>query len=97
VKIRFHSRVFSEIDAIMKFYEDSAGAKLADDFYEEFRRYVILAAEHPEHFNIRVGGFKRVNLERFPYNFLFRQKDDCIRILVVRHHSRHPSYGAKRE
>ncbi len=97
MKIKFHSRVFSEIDAIMKYYEGVAGDKLADDFYEEFRRFVVSASEHPEHFNIRVGGFKRVNLQRFPYNFLFCQKEDCIRILVVRHHSRHPNFGTKRK
>jgi len=81
----------------MKYYEGIADAKLADEFYDEFRRYVIEASEHPEHFNLRVGGFKRVNLERFPYNFLFSQKEDYIRILVVRHYSRHPDFGTTRK
>ena len=81
----------------MKYYEDKGGAELADEFYEEFRRYVLFASKHPEHFPLRVGGYKRVNLERFSYHFLFRQKDDAIRILVVRHHARDPSYGATRK
>lgn len=81
----------------MKYYEDVADAKLADDFYEEFRHYVVLAAEHPERIHLRAGRFKRVNLRRFPYNFLFREERDGIRILVVRHHARHPSLGTTRD
>jgi hypothetical protein len=34
----------------MKYYEDVADSKLAEDFYTEFRRYVLLASEHPEYF-----------------------------------------------
>ncbi len=96
MKVVFHPRVFSEINAIMKYYEDIGDLKLADDFYDELRRCFVLARDHTEYFNIRVGGFRRVNLERFPYNFLFGEKRDCIRILVVRHHSRHPNLGTKR-
>ena len=93
----FHPRVFSEVDAIMRYYEDVADSRLADDFYADFRSKVMEAVEHPERFNERVGGFKRVNLHRFPYNFLFREIGAIIRILVVRHHSRNPQYGAKRK
>lgn len=93
----FHPRVFSEVDAIMKYYEGVADSKLADDFYQEFRSKVLETAEYPERFNERVGSYKRVNLRRFPYNFLFREIEDNIRILVVRHHSRNPQYGAKRK
>lgn len=97
MNVVFHPRVFSEIDSIMKYYEGVADSRLADDFYSEFRRTVVRAADHPELFNERVGGYKRVNLNRFPYNFLFREVDGSIRILVVRHHSRHPDYGARRK
>jgi plasmid stabilization system protein ParE len=97
VKAVFHPRVFSEVDAIMRYYEDVADSRLADDFYADFRSKVMEAVEHPERFNERVGGFKRVNLHRFPYNFLFREIGAIIRILVVRHHSRNPQYGAKRK
>lgn len=40
----FHSRVFSGIDAIMKYYEGVADTNLADDFYEEIRQFVISAS-----------------------------------------------------
>jgi plasmid stabilization system protein ParE len=93
----FHPQVFAEVEAIMRYYEAVADTRLADDFYLEFRTKVLEAFESPGHFNERVGGFKRANLKRFPYNFLFRETDGGIRILVVRHHSRNPRYGARRK
>ncbi len=97
MSIVFHPRVFAEVDAIMRYYEEVADSRLADDFYQEFRGKVLEASDNPEHFNERVGGYKRANLRRFPYNFLFRETDGGIRILVVRHHARNPRYGAKRK
>jgi hypothetical protein len=32
-----------------------------------------------------------------PYHFLYRVVGDCVRVLVVRHHRRHPDYGLERE
>ncbi|MBM4264854.1 MAG: hypothetical protein FJ145_25950 [Deltaproteobacteria bacterium] len=54
------------------------------------------AAENPEHFSIRERDIRRVNLDRFPYHFLFRVVDDVVRVLVVRHHRRRPSLGMSR-
>jgi hypothetical protein len=45
------------------------------------------AAERPESFSIRERDICRVNLQRFPYQFLFRIASDVVRILVVRHYS----------
>lgn len=97
MKIEFHPRVLSEIDAIMRYYEDVAGFTLADDFYSEFRSAVLEVSENPHLVSERLGAYRRVNLRQFPYNFLFRELDDRIRILVVRHHARHPGFGARRK
>jgi len=97
LRIVFHPKVFSEVDAIMGYYESVAGSHLADEFYSEFRFFVRDAAGDSEKYNIRKGNFRRVNLNRFPYNFLFRVHNDTIRILVLRHHVRRPAYGTKRK
>jgi plasmid stabilization system protein ParE len=96
VNVFFHPRVFAEVDAIMRYYEEVADSRLADEFYQEFRSKVLEASDNPEHFNERVGGYKRANLRRFPYNFLFRETDGGIRILVVRGQLRDPAYGDSR-
>jgi toxin ParE1/3/4 len=74
----------------MEYYEDVAGARLAEEFYGELRLYFQKAAESPQSYPTRQGDLRRVNLVRFPYHFFFRIVEDRVRILVVRHHKRRP-------
>jgi plasmid stabilization system protein ParE len=93
MRLVLHPQVHSDIDKIMEYYETTANAELADDFYVELRSFMVEAAQRPESFSVRERGIRRVNLERFPYHFLFRIIGDAVRVLVVRHHRRHPSLG----
>jgi plasmid stabilization system protein ParE len=92
-----HPKVYSDIDEIMGYYERVATRQLADAFYAELRYYMQQAAERPESFAIRERDLRRVNLQRFPYHFLFRIAGDVVRILVVRHHRRRPTVGIRRQ
>jgi plasmid stabilization system protein ParE len=96
MRLVFHQAVYSDIDRIMAHYERVATRQLAADFYTELRRFFLIAAEKPESFGIRSSDIRRVNLIRFPYHFLFRVTEGSVRILVVRHHARHPSVGTSR-
>jgi len=96
MRLILHPKVYSDVDAIMEYYERVASRELADDFYAELRRFMSEAAERPESFSIRERDLRRVNLHRFPYHFLFRIVGDVVRILVIRHHRRHPSLGIHR-
>jgi plasmid stabilization system protein ParE len=91
MRLVLHPKVYSDIDRIMAYYEEVATPELANEFYAELRHLMTDAALRPEYFAIRERDIRRVNLQRFPYHFLFRIVGDAIRILVVRHHSRHPS------
>jgi len=91
-----HPKVYSDIDIIMAYYEQVASAELANAFYGELRHFMKVAAARPESFTIRERDLRRVNLHRFPYHFLFRVVGHDVRILVVRHHRRHPSLGIRR-
>ncbi len=96
MRLVLHPKVYSDIDKIMEYYEQIATPELADEFYAELRYFMAEAAKRPEFFSIRERDIRRVNLDRFPYHFLFRIVGDVVRILVVRHHSRHPSVGVRR-
>jgi toxin ParE1/3/4 len=96
MRMEFHRLVASDISRIMDYYEAVAGMQLADEFYEELRSFLRKAAESPEGYAIRECDLRRVNLERFPYHFLYRIVNDTVRILVVRHHRRRPSLGIQR-
>ena len=96
MRVVLHPRIDSDVEAIMAYYERVAGPELADDFYGELRYFMLKAGERPESFSLRERDLRRANLRRFPYHFLFRIVDDAVRILVVRHHRRHPSTGLRR-
>ncbi|QIF04872.1 type II toxin-antitoxin system RelE/ParE family toxin [Roseimicrobium sp. ORNL1] len=96
MQLVLHPKVYSDIDKIMAHYERVAGSELADEFYEELRAFMVKAAGEPESYSLRIRDIRRVNLQKFPYNFLFRIVGDDIRILVVRHHRRRPNFGTRR-
>lgn len=96
MRLILHPKVYSDIDKIMEYYEQAATPELANEFYAELRHFIEEAAERPETFSIRQRDIRRVNLQRFPYHFLFRITGDSVRILVVRHHRRHPAFGIRR-
>jgi plasmid stabilization system protein ParE len=97
MRVILHPKIQSDVDAIMEYYERVASRELANDFYAELRRFIGEAAERPESFSIRERDLRRANLHRFPYHFLFRIVGDVLRVLVVRHHGRHPSFGVHRQ
>jgi plasmid stabilization system protein ParE len=96
MRLVLHPKAYSDIDEIMRYYESVATRELADDFYDELRYFLVKAADTPESFSIRERDIRRVNLRRFPYHFLFRVVGDSVRILVIRHHHRDPSFGSRR-
>jgi len=96
MRLEFHPLVRSDISRIMDYYEEAAGPELADEFYSELWSFLRKAANSPEGYAIRARDIRRVNLDRFPFHFLYRVVNDRVRILVVRHHYRRPSLGVHR-
>ena len=96
MQLVLHPKIYSDVSTIMDYYEQVATPELADEFYRELRYFIQLAAERPESFAIRKRDIRRANLRRFPYHFLFRAVGGSVRILVVRHHRRHPSFESGR-
>lgn len=96
MRLDVHPLVYSDIDKIMERYERVATPQLADEFYAEVRRLMVAAANNPKRFAVRERDIRRANLKRFPFHFLFRIAGETVRVLVVRHHRRHPSYGMSR-
>jgi toxin ParE1/3/4 len=96
MRLEFHPLACSDVSRIMDYYEDAGGSEIADEFYSELWSFLRKAVNSPEGYAIRERDIRRVNLERFPFHFLFRIADHCVRILVVRHHRRRPSLGLHR-
>ena len=71
MRIVYHPKVYTDLSAIMQYYEEVARAALAEEFYREFKLAVKEAARRPESFRIRARDIRRANLSRFPFHFLF--------------------------
>jgi plasmid stabilization system protein ParE len=80
----------------MEHYEQVATSELANEFYRELREFMAEAAARPESFTIRARDIRRSKPAPVSLSFLFRIVGDTVRILVVRHHGRHPSAGMER-
>jgi toxin ParE1/3/4 len=96
MRLDLHSRVAMDIARIMRYYEEVAGDQLADEFYTEVHSRFAAVLQTPEAHRKYSGDLRRVDLTRFPYHFIYRIAGDRVRVLVVRHHRRHPNVGLSR-
>jgi plasmid stabilization system protein ParE len=70
---------------------------LGDEFRSEVYATIDRIRSNPYQFPVVEHGIRRGFVRRFPYSVLFRTvNDDTIRVLVIRHHRRHPSFGLTR-
>lgn len=92
----FHPSVQRDVSAVLAYYDAVAGPELGNAFFDEFMARVYSASQDPTKFHLVKGERRRANFRRFPYHLLFRCINGTVRILVVRHNSRHPMLGLKR-
>ena len=93
----YHRNVQRDVSEVLAYYDEVGGPELGDSFFAEFMAQIALVVENPTRFHPVDDDLRRVNLARFPYHFLFRIYGNTVRILVVRHHHRHPDYGIHRK
>lgn len=97
MKLELNSLVHTDLLEVVDYYFNSDKASLAIEFYAEFRRCIDQVITRPDSFPIYTKHFRRVNLNRFPYHFLYRIVDTkIVRIIVVRHDRRNPRFGINR-
>lgn len=95
MRVGYHPAVQRDVSRILRHY-DRISPRLGDAFWKELMAMIEAARVAPERFHAVERGRRRANLRRFPYHFLYRIVGDGIRIVVVRHHRRHPSLGMQR-
>lgn len=96
MRIEYHPAIETELAEIRDYYNDRSPG-LGDDFVNEFERQVLRIAAMPARWMIVRGDTRRTLMRRFPYLVLFRiVNDSVIRITVIKHERRHPSYGMHR-
>lgn len=95
MRVIYHPQANREVVEAAYFYDEKRPG-LGVDFLDELERVVAHIAKNPNQFAVERGDIRRAMLKRFPYRILFREIDDGIRVLAIRHHSRHPDSGLDR-
>ncbi|WP_295434049.1 type II toxin-antitoxin system RelE/ParE family toxin [uncultured Thiodictyon sp.] len=96
MKVEYHPRTVSDLNDAVAYYNkqrDGLGAEFRSEIYAAIAR----VSANPFQYAMVEGGIRRCFAHRFPYSVLFRLvNEEEIRILVIRHHRRHPSFGLDR-
>ena len=95
MRVGYHPKVQKDVNNILRYY-DGVSHNLADEFWNELCQHIEQIGKNPELSHPAKEGLRRVNLRRFPYHILFRRLPNSIRVIVVRHHKRHPQTGMTR-
>jgi plasmid stabilization system protein ParE len=96
VTISLHRGVQSDTAEFLRYYDEIGGRSLGDAFFEDLMARLTLIGDQPRRFPRWRGEIRRANLTRFPCHLLFRIVGEQVRVLVVRHHRRHPEFGLSR-
>jgi toxin ParE1/3/4 len=95
MRIAYHSAVEAEVIDAARFYEQKLPG-LGGRFLDEFEAAVQQILKSPGLWRFVDGERRRFLMPRFPFGIYYRLADDELRILVVKHHQRHPGYGRGR-
>ena len=97
MRIEYHPSLHLELEEVIDYYE-SQSLGLGREFISEFERQVLKISTMPERWMIVRGDLRRSLMKRFPYVIFFRiVNEDMIRVTVIKHQKRHPSFGIRRK
>jgi plasmid stabilization system protein ParE len=91
MQLTYHPEAELELREAARGYEDQV-AGLGERFLREFDAAVQEIRAAPTRWRIVEDDLRRYMIRRFPYGIYYRVEGDSIRILVVKHHRRHPDY-----
>lgn len=87
-------RARAQVD-LRKAYQwyESQRLGLGDELLDKARVAICLLADDGDRFSIYYDGYRRILLDRFPYKFFFKLKEDKVVVYRFLHAKRnHPGY-----
>ncbi|HRC84122.1 MAG TPA: type II toxin-antitoxin system RelE/ParE family toxin [Thermoanaerobaculia bacterium] len=91
MRLIYHPDAEHEVIEAARFYEQRMTG-LGERFLEEFDAAIAEVRGAPERWPEIEHHVRRYVMSRFPYGIFYRCDGQHLRILVVKHHSRHPDY-----
>lgn len=95
MRISWHPDAESELIEAARFYNERV-PDLGGNFLDAVDEAVGQISRDPRQFPKVRDDIQRARVRRFPYCVYFRCLPEAIRILVVKHHSRHSDVGTSR-
>ncbi len=96
MRVEYHPMIEEELREIVDYY-NGCSAGLGDDFLSDFERQILRIVSRPMHWRILESDIRRALMMRFPYCIYFRVvNESLVRVMVVKHQRRHPSFGRDR-
>jgi plasmid stabilization system protein ParE len=94
--VEYHPLTASDLNRAVSFYNRQRQG-LGDEFRSEVYSTIARIRSNPLQFVIVERAIRRAFVRRFPYTLLFRVvNEETVRVLVIRHHRRRPSFGLSR-
>ena len=91
----YHPEAENELLEAARFYEGRVPT-LGADFLDQIESAVCVIESDPQRHRIIAEDVRRYLLPRFPFAIYYRVLPDHLRILAIKHHSRHPDYWRER-
>ena len=96
MKVEYHPLTVSDLNNAVAYYNQQRPG-LGDELRVEVYAAIGRVRSNSSRYVVVEHGIRRCLVHRFPYAVLFRLiRDDSIRVLVIRHHRRHPNFGRDR-
>ena len=96
MRVAFHPAAAAELLAAVEYYEGALPG-LGRRFYEAARHATDVALAHAEAGSVREpGNVRRLLLVGFPYDLVYRRRDEVIEVIALAHHRRRPNYWRDR-
>ncbi|MGH8225651.1 MAG: type II toxin-antitoxin system RelE/ParE family toxin [Gammaproteobacteria bacterium] len=96
MKVEYHPSTTNDLNEAVRYYNEKQ-TTLGDQLRSEVYAAIELVRKNPEIY-AEAQGVRRALVKRFPYSVVYKLlPNQRIRVLVIRHHKRHPEYGAVRQ
>jgi hypothetical protein len=95
MRLTYHPEAEAEVVETAAFYE-ARSPGLGDRFLRDFDAAITEVQASPILWPVVEGDLRCHTMKRFPFGIYYRVLADELRILVVKHHSRHPDYWRHR-
>ena len=97
MRVAYSSAADRDVKRALDYYHRVAGTNVAKDFIAQLEAKVVKILRTPESYEVVARDLRCANLDRFPYQIVYRIADrSLVRIIAVRHHRQHPDFGLKR-